>query len=245
MSVTQIGITAPIVEIERLAKKSSSYLLITCCAGSLAALSGWVVGDELFMRHTAIAATSLALPETDIYPIANRDTKQDRHIAAVKLTEDAPVAPSLAAIANFESARAELTQEPPREAVAPAPVSPPKPVVKPVKPSRAFLNDTQIAAIRQRLNLDDRQQKHWPPVEKALRGLTEQIMDYQKRLKKRDDSFDTESVAIKDLKAASKTLLTHLRDEQKSEVLMLARMAGLGSVLTELSSTKQVAKNEK
>lgn len=227
---------APKVEIQRLAKTTSSYLLITCCAGGLAALSGWMVGDELFLRHTETAVASPAPPQADIYPTANRDTKQDRFLVAASLVEAAPAPTSPAPeVANFESARAELTPEPPRA----------KPAPKPVKPSRAFLNDTQIAAIKQRLNLDDRQQKYWPPVDKALRGLTEQIMDYQKRLKKRDDSFDTESVAIKDLKASSKTLLTHLRDEQKAEVLMLARMAGLGSVITELTSTKQVAKNEK
>lgn len=228
--------TAPKVEIHRLAKKSSTYLLITCCAGGLAALSGWMVGDELFLRHIEIAAASSVLPEADIYPTANRDTKQDRFIVAASLAEPASAPAALTPEAeNFESARAELTPEPPRA----------KPALKPIKPSRAFLNDTQIAAIKQRLNLDDRQQKYWPPVEKALRGLTEQIMDYQKRLKKRDDSFDTESVAIKDMKAASKTLLTQLREEQKTEVLMLARMSGLGSVVTELSSTKQAAKNEK
>ena len=195
-----------------------------------------MVGDELIQRHGLPVAVTSAVPESDTYPVANRETKQDRFVIAANFAETEP-APAVVApeAANFESARAELTPEPPRA----------KPAPKPVKPSRAFLNDTQIAAIKQRLNLDDRQQKYWPPVERALRGLTEQIMDYQKRLKKRDDSFDTDSTAIKDLKVSSKTLLAQLRDEQKSEVLMLARMAGLGSVVTELSSTKQVAKNDR
>lgn len=201
-----------------------------------------MIGDELFHRNGDAASIAADANASDIYPTANRETKQDRFVlAVVAKSDDAPAAPTQAALANFESARAELTQEPPREAIAP--VAAPKPVVKPVKPSRAFLNDTQIAAIKYRLNLDDRQQKYWPPVEKALRGLTEQIMDYQKRLKKRDDSFDTDSPAIKDLKASARTLMVQLRDEQKAEVLMLARMSGLGSVVSELSSSRQVAKN--
>lgn len=220
--------------------KKTVYLLLTCCAGGLAAVSGWLVGDELFARRQVAEAEPAMITA---YPAPNRDVKQDRFLIAAKAVEttSAIPAPMVASYApeqtNFESARAELTSAPPPQAR-------PKIVAKIEKPSRAFLNDTQITGIKWRLNLDEKQEKYWPPVEKALRGLTEQIMDYQKRLKKsRDDSFDTESAEIKQLKSAAKIFLAQLRDEQKSEVVTLANMAGLGPIVAQLASGRDVAKN--
>ena len=111
------------------------------------------------------------------------------------------------------------------------------------KPSRLFLNDTQIAGIKKRLNLTAAQQKYWPPVESAMREVTLQIEDYQKRLKKRDDSFDTNSDAIQRLKVATRALYAQLTGQQKNDISLLVRMAGLGPAFAELTG-KAVAKNE-
>jgi hypothetical protein len=112
------------------------------------------------------------------------------------------------------------------------------------KPSRLFLNDSQIAGIKKRLNLTPAQQKYWQPVENAMREVTLQIEDYQKRLKKdRDDSFDTESDAIARLKTATRAFYAQLNGTQKNDMTLLVRMTGLGPAFAELTGTK-VSRNE-
>lgn len=126
-----------------------------------------------------------------------------------------------------------------------APVTLPRRLIaKSEKPSRLFLNDTQIAGIKKRLNLTPAQQKYWQPVESAMREVTLQIEDYQKRLKKdRDDSFDTESDAITRLKTATRAFYSQLNGTQKNDLSLLVRMAGLGPAFAELTGTK-MTKNE-
>jgi hypothetical protein len=236
------------------ANRTAQFFLLGC-VGGLAAISGWMVGDELFLRNASAAISNDARNAADIFPIANRDSKRDRDVVLARLTvlEPGPVvtasadpagalAVTPAPKASLEDARAELTkagQVPVAVHSAPA-----KPAPKAEKPSRAFLNDAQIAGIKWRLNLDENQEKYWPPVEKALRALTEQIMDYQKRLKRsRDDSFDTESAEIRQLKAAAKVFFAQLRSEQKAEVVTLANVAGLGPIVAQLTSGRDVARN--
>ena len=112
------------------------------------------------------------------------------------------------------------------------------------KPSRAYLNDTQIAGIKKRLRLTKAQEPYWQPVEASLRSLMQQIADYQARLKtSRDASFDLDSDAIRQLKVSATALLAQLRGDQKSELMMLANMAGLGSFVTALAA-EQTPKEE-
>lgn len=200
-------------------------LLLICGAGVLAAAGGWLLGERLWPQD-ASAALPPAQTAAEALPVANRDVKADR-LAAVAAPE-----PEINQV--YETARAWLA----------APVTIPRPAVKPEKPSRLFLNDSQIAGIRKRLNLTPAQQRYWAPVEAALREVTLQIEDYKSRLKRRDDTFDTDSDAIARLKAATRALYAQLSGTQKNDLALLVRMVGLGPAFAELTGAKAAAKGE-
>jgi hypothetical protein len=200
-------------------------LLLICGAGALAAAGGWLLGERLWPEDA-----SAALPQAEVaaeaLPVANRDGKADR------LATTAAPEPEINQV--YETARAWLA----------APVTAPRPTARPEKPSRLFLNDAQIAGIHKRLNLTPAQQRYWGPVEAALREVTLQIEDYKARLKRRDDTFDTDSAAIARLKAATRALYAQLTGTQKNDLALLVRMAGLGPAFAELTGTKAAAKGE-
>ncbi len=198
-------------------------LLLICGAGVLAAAGGWLLGERLWPQDA-----SAALPPAQTapaYPAANREVKADR------LATHKPE-PEINQV--FETARAWLA----------APVTIPRPAARPEKPSRLFLNDAQIAGIRKRLNLTPAQQRYWGPVEAALREVTLQIEDYKARLKRRDDTFDTDSAAIARLKEATRALYAQLTGTQKNDLTLLVRMAGLGPAFAELTGAKAAARGE-
>ncbi|HEX7789780.1 MAG TPA: hypothetical protein VF467_04555 [Afipia sp.] len=207
-------------------------LLLICGAGAIAGVGGWLLGDQLFFQS---ASASLPAEEPLFearYPVSNVTMKQDRETAAPRAPEPAETRPN----DMMETARAWLA----------APVTLPRAaaIARPEKPSRAFLNDAQIEGIRKRLNLSAAQQKYWPPVEAGLREVTLQIEDYKTRLKKsRDDTFDTDSAAVQRLKTATRALYAQLNGQQKNDITLLVRMAGLGPAFAELTGTK-AAKNE-
>lgn len=211
----------------------TTILLLICAAGIVAGVGGWMLGDQLLFFQRASASLTPDEPAFDArYPVSNTMTKQDRVVASPRPAEtpDAPPNDMLETARAWMAAPVTL----PRSAMAP----------KSEKPSRLFLNDTQIAGIKKRLNLTAAQQKYWPPVENAMREVTLQIEDYQKRLKRsRDDSFDTDSQAIQRLKTATRALYAQLNGTQKNDIALLVRMAGLGPAFAELTGTK-AAKNE-
>lgn len=234
-----------------MSKKTATILLIFC-AGGLAAYSGWQVGDELFPRNASAALAKSSLTPIDAFPKSNRAAKRDRDFVSARPAEVAT--PVLAAYAPEETASIPVTAEPKpaafqnaRAEISPPPAPAPKPkaVAKIEKIGRSLLNDFQIAGIKQRLSLNATQERYWPAVEKALRGLSERVVDYQKRRNRsRDDSADAEAAEIKQLKSAARPFLAQLRDDQKSEVIILANMAGLGPVVTEIASGRDIARNE-
>ena len=201
--------------------------MLICGAGLLAGVGGWMLGDQLFFQSASASLTpDDTTPFESRYPVSNAMTKQDRIIASPRPAETADAPPN----DMYETARAWMT----------APVTLPRSVTaRSEKPSRLFINDMQIAGIKKRLNLTASQQRYWPPVENALRAVTMQIEDYQKRMKKsRDDSFDTDSDAITQLKASTKALYAQLNGQQKNDIMLLVRMAGLGPVFAEITNTK-------
>jgi hypothetical protein len=208
----------------------TTYLLLACCAGGLAALGGWWLGDQLFFQSASASLTRDEAEVTTPYPVSNRDFKGDRAIIAVPaLSIDPGVVSQTLATAN-----AYLSAPPPR-VVAP----------KPEKPARLLLSDMQIAGIKQRLKLTAAQEKYWSPMEAALREVMVQIYDYQKRAKKSGgEAFDTENASVARLKDTSRALFAQLRTDQKNEIMMLARISGLSSFVSEMVEGKAVAKNE-
>ena len=230
-----------------MATKTTTILLI-CCAGGLAAFSGWKIGDELFLRSAEAAFAKSGPSLNNTTQMSNRDAKRDRDVVAVK---PAPTDSALLAFARMEPEPQPAAIEPVAQPalqlasidVAPPPPAPkPKAIAKIEKIGRALLSDYQIAGIRQRLLLTSAQERYWPAVEKALRGLSERVVEFRKATKKSSDGkFDAEAAQVEQLKAAAIPLMTQLRDDQKSTVLMIANMAGLGSVMTEMFSGNEVA----
>lgn len=232
-----------------MATKSSALFLIVC-AGGLAAYSGWKIGDELFLRSAEAAFAKSGPSLNDTTQMSNRDAKRDRDVVAAKPAE--PDAPVLAFARIEPDATVSEPQPAPQPAlqlasidVAPPPPAPkPKAMAKIEKIGRALLSDYQISGIKQRLTLTAAQERYWPAVEKALRGLNERVVEYRKNLNKSNDGkFNAEAAQVEQLKAAAVPLMTQLRDDQKSTVLMMASMAGLGSVMTEMFSGNEVASN--
>lgn len=210
----------------------TTYIVLLSGVGILAAAGGWIIGDQLFFQSASASLTPDEPSFEARYPVSNTMIKQDRIIATpIPAQREEPAVPN----DMLETARAWLN----------APVTLPRRMTaKSEKPSRLFLNDSQIAGIKKRLNLTPAQQKYWQPVENAMREVTLQIEDYQKRLKKdRDDSFDTQSDAIARLKTTTRALYAQLSGTQKNDLALLVRMAGLGPAFAELTGTK-AAKNE-
>lgn len=232
-----------------MATKTTTVLLI-CCVGGLAAFSGWKIGDELFLR-SAEAAFAKSIPLINsTAQMSNRDAKRDRDVVAAKPADTDSTVLAFARMEPEPQAVATESQPAPQPAlqlasidVAPPPPAPkPKAMAKIEKIGRALLSDYQISGIKQRLLLTSAQERYWPAVEKALRGLSERVVEYRKNLNKSNDSkFNAEAAQVEQLKAAALPLMTQLSDDQKSTVLMIASMAGLGSVMTEMFSGNEVA----
>jgi len=97
---------------------------------------------------------------------------------------------------------------------------------KPVSPY--VFNDAQIASIKTRLRLTTDQQRYWPAVETALRGIT-----YSKDSSRKSSKLaavDPSSPAIQQLKSAATPLIMSFNEQQKDEVRQLARLMGLEQV---------------
>jgi hypothetical protein len=104
--------------------------------------------------------------------------------------------------------------------------STPARATKPV--STNVFNDAQIASIKARLRLTADQQRYWPAVETALRGIT-----YSKDSSRKSSKLaavDPNSPAIQQLKSAAMPLIMSFSEQQKDEVRQLARLMGLEQV---------------
>lgn len=165
----------------------------------------------------ASPATSSAKPNTD--------TKGDRLMAPTPPPADASQIgpPSL----SLESARQYLA----------APLAGVK--FRPVMRSRLLpllLDDKQIASIKQRLKLSAAQEKYWPPVESALRDLV--LYMHNQRTQPISKVLDPSNDQVKRMMTVGMPFLAQLREDQKSQIQSLARMAGLGSELPGLKAAQ-------
>ena len=96
------------------------------------------------------------------------------------------------------------------------------PAAKP-KPDNHILNDAQIASIKARLKLTPDQQRYWPGVETALRGLAYKINKSGGKLA----SIDAEGPEVQQLKNAAIPLIMMFSEQQKNEVRQLVQVMGL------------------
>ncbi len=97
-----------------------------------------------------------------------------------------------------------------------------------------LLDDKQIASIKARLKLTAAQEKYWPPVESAIRDLV--FYMHSQRGQPLGKVLDPGNDQVKRVIAVGMPFLAQLREDQKSQIQSLARMAGLG---TELPRLKQ------
>lgn len=112
---------------------------------------------------------------------------------------------------------------------------PPKPksvARPPAQKSYTLLSDAQIASIKDRLKLSPSQESYWPPVENALRAVARKIHATRQHDPNNASApvIDPEAEEVQQLKSAAMPLLFQLREDQKREVRLLARLIGLEKV---------------
>ena len=102
-------------------------------------------------------------------------------------------------------------------------------------PSNLLLDDAQIASIKARLRLTPDQEGYWPAVEVALREVVKQQTSEAQRQKGLGSiKINLKSLEVQRLTSAAKPLITRLREDQKKEVRMLARVIGLDAVALQI-----------
>ncbi|MEZ5765381.1 MAG: hypothetical protein R3D69_14830 [Xanthobacteraceae bacterium] len=99
--------------------------------------------------------------------------------------------------------------------------------------SYTLLSDLQIEAIKERLKLSAEQERYWPPLEAALRGLSTRLHD-MKQSGQSPTRLASDAEEIAQLKAAATPFFSRLSAEQKRQLRMLAHLIGLGRVVAQL-----------
>jgi hypothetical protein len=174
-------------------------------------------------------------------PSANRESKKDKlplAMAALPPAGDNPQQLSEPLRQAFAS-DSPFSPQPPKIAAPssiPLPADKPKAAAKPaVQKSYALLSDIQIAGIKERLKLSPAQEQHWPGVESALRAVARKIhATRQANPAATGAPIDPDSAEVSQLKSAAMPLLVQLREDQKREVRMLARIIGLEAVASQI-----------
>jgi hypothetical protein len=171
-------------------------------------------------------------------PVSNKEGKGDRLV--VVAVAPASVEPSQTAAIPSEPLRQAFAASPPAgieglKILDPAaPPAPPKPKLvskPPVQKPYALLSDAQIAGIKERLKLSSSQESYWPAVESALRAVARKIHAARQADPNGNGApIDPEAEEVQQLKSAAMPLLFQLREDQKREVRMLARLIGLEKV---------------
>jgi hypothetical protein len=208
-------------------------LVIGCClvVGGAAA--------SILTRNSLPALQSEASP-IPVAPvtgsISNKEAKKDRlAVAAAAMADPQPAFPP----PQSEALRQAFASEGPVGSIAPeiaAPVAMPQQKPKlaakpPAQKTYALLSDSQIAAIKGRLNLSAGQEAYWPAVEEALRRVAAKINEKrQAKASPGSPPIDPDSEEVQQLKSAAMPLLFQLREDQKREVRSLARLIGLEAV---------------
>jgi hypothetical protein len=192
-------------------------------------------------RDSVPSVWSENLPAAAKAPSANRESKKDKlplAMAALPPAADNPQAlpePLRQAFASDSP----FSPQPPKIAAPssiPLPADKPKAAAKPAaQKSYALLSDIQIAGIKERLKLSPDQEQHWPGVETALRAVARKIhATRQANPAATGAPIDPDSAEVSQLKSAAMPLLIQLREDQKREVRMLARIIGLEAVASQI-----------
>jgi hypothetical protein len=191
--------------------------------------------------ETATASATVQDPVSNQSPVSNREGKGDR-LAVATAGPVSPEAPQTGAIPS-EPLRQAFAASPSADIEGlkiadPAPSAAPKPKVAskpPVQKSYALLSEAQIAGIKERLKLSSSQESYWPAVENALRAVARKIhATRQVDPNATGVPIDPDAEEVQQLKSAAMPLLFQLREDQKREVRMLARLIGLEKVAAQI-----------
>jgi hypothetical protein len=194
-------------------------------------------------RDSVPAVRSENLPAMAKGPASNREGKKDKltlAMAALPPAADNPQQLPEPLRQAFASSDTPFSPQPPKIAApmtaTPLPVEKPKAAARPaVQKSYALLSDIQIAGIKERLKLSAAQEQHWPAVETALRAVARKIhASRQANPNATGAPIDPDSAEVSQLKSVAMPLLVQLREDQKREVRMLARIIGLEAVASQI-----------
>ncbi len=205
-----------------------------------AGAAGFLVG-----RSRGVGETS----EAAVGPVANRDLKADRlaqtALAAMPTAAD-PASPSpplpidvlrqaYAAVSPLADRAADDERLPALPPIKSPPLPSPRPQIADLQQAYTLLSDSQIAALKRRLQLSAAQEQHWAAVEQALRALARKL-HAMRQADPRDASLAKarDTPEMERLKTAATPLLAQLREDQKREVRALARVIGLDAIAARL-----------
>jgi len=138
-------------------------------------------------------------------------------------------APQAAAIAHAPSARAvkSVRDTPPAAKPHTVATKQPKPAITSV------LSDSDIAALKRRLRLSADQEPYWPEIEAALRDVAHQINEANRRAHA-TLPVDISTPEVDRLKSAAIPFLMQMRPDQKAEIVALAHLMGMDSMVAML-----------
>ena len=176
-------------------------------------------------------------------PVSNKESKKDRLavVAAAQASFEPPTDLIPRDATASEPLRQAFAASTPADIEAPKvaePAAMPKPKLvskPPPQKSYALLSDAQIAGIKDRLKLSSSQESYWPAVENALRAVARKIHTTRQADPNATGApIDPEAEEVQQLKSAAMPLLFQLREDQKREVRMLARLIGLEKVAAQI-----------
>jgi hypothetical protein len=203
---------------------------------------GLVATDREFLAGLSALDFSISgtnPSEAKAYPLANRDGKYDRMVTLRTDREDIEPQPALRRGDSLRQSYAAVDPVAPLPQpvdAAPPPLPKPRPkalLLRRQQASYTLLSDLQIDAIKTRLKLNAEQERSWPAVEEALRGLATRLHEMKKAGEAPTD-MAADSNEFEKLKAATTPFIATLTADQKRELRMLANLIGLGKVVAQL-----------
>jgi hypothetical protein len=215
-------------------------VLASACAVIGCAALGLVAADREFLAGLNAHFFGSEDPaELKTYPLANRDGKHDRMIALRTDRADIEAEPVLRRGDSLRQSYAAVDPVAPLPLPAltsPPPLPKPRPkalLLRRQQASYTLLSDLQIDAIKARLKLNTEQERSWPAVEEALRGLATRLHEMKKAGEAPTD-MAADSDEFTKLKAATEPFIATLTADQKRELRMLAHLIGLSKVVAQL-----------
>jgi hypothetical protein len=220
--------------------RAAGLALACVVIGGGAAVGYFAADRELLAGLQALDFFSAEASQGDAktYPLANRDGKYDRmaplrtdrlDVEREVLQRGDSLRQSYAAVDPAAPAQQNPSAEP-------APLPKPRPkamLLRRQQASYTLLSDLQIDAIRSRLKLNAEQERAWPAVEEALRGLAVRLHEMKKAGQSTSD-LHPDSPEFAKLKAATTPFVATLSGEQKRELRMLAHIIGLSRLVAQL-----------